>query len=287
MSDDLGRTDREHVGRSVEKEIRIDATPEQVWEAWAEPGEIARWFVDRAEGRMEPGATVTWIFDTFDYRLPIDVYATTRGRYLAFGGEPPGRPQALQEVILRRDGGSTVLRLANSGFLDGPEWDEEMAGVDSGWDMALATLKHQLEHHPGVARDHLLVMRPADLSFDDGAYRETEALYTTAAGLSSWLADAVAVGREPLAPGVEVAPVVDGPLAEVGWHGRVLVRTPSEVLLTWPELDAVVGLKAFRMGPSHAVALDFSAWPLAAERREAVEGFLNAAADRLAATLAG
>lgn len=286
MNDDFERTDREHVGRSVEKEVRIDATPEQVWEAWAEPGEIARWFVDRAEGRMEPGSTVTWIFDTFDYRMPIEVFATTRGRYLAFGGEPPGRPAALQEVLLHQDGGSTVLRLANSGFLEGEEWDEEMAGVDSGWEMALATLKLQLEGYPGRDRDHLLVLRPAALSFQDGAYRETVPLYTTAAGLSSWLAEVVELGEVPLAAGASVELSLEGPLADLGWRGRVLARTPSEVLLSWPELDAAVGLKAFRMGPSHAVALDFSAWPLSAERRGAVESFLNAAADRLAAALA-
>lgn len=70
MSDheDTSGAGRRHLGPVVEKEIAIDATPKEVWEAWAEPEGIARWFVDRAEGRMEAEATVTWIFETFGYR---------------------------------------------------------------------------------------------------------------------------------------------------------------------------------------------------------------------------
>ena len=87
---DEGGAERRHIGPVVRKEITIDATPEEVWEAWAEPEGIARWFVDRAEGRMEAGATITWIFETFGYHLPIEVYEAERGRTLVFGGEPPG-----------------------------------------------------------------------------------------------------------------------------------------------------------------------------------------------------
>jgi hypothetical protein len=39
-----------------------------------------------------------------------------------------------------------------------------------------------------------------------------------------------------------------------------LVETRREVLLAWPQHAAVLGLKAFRMGPQSVVALDFSAW---------------------------
>jgi uncharacterized protein YndB with AHSA1/START domain len=279
--DDGGAGARRHVGPVVRKEISIDATPEEVWEAWAEPEGIARWFVDRAEGRMEAGATVTWIFETFGYRLPIEVYEAVRGRTLVFGGEPPGRPQALQEVHVRQAGGSTLLRLANSGFYE--EDEEGVAGVDSGWDMALATLRHQLERYPGRRRVHHFVMRPARFEYEDAV-----PLFTTAEGLGRWLAPGVEVSPAPAEAGSRVRVPASDELPG-GLRGEVLARTPWEVLLSWPEQGGVLGLKAFKMGEDRAVALDFSAWPEGGPENAAEAGVgeeLRAALDRAVAKLA-
>lgn len=271
---------RRHVGPVVRKEIAIDATPEEVWEAWAEPAGIERWFVDRAEGRMEAEATVTWIFETFDYRLPIDVYESQRGRKLVFGGEPPDRPPALQEVHIRQEGGSTLLRLANSGFLEDDE--EGKAGVDSGWEMALATLKHQLERYPGRTRLHHLAMRPARFE-----YADLVPLFTTAEGLGRWLAAGAEVAPSPAELGSRVQVPASGELP-AGLRGEVLARAPWEVLLSWPELDGVLGLKGFRMGEHRAVALDFSAWPTEGAGEgvsDEVRRALDRATERLAAAV--
>lgn len=278
----IGGTRRRHHGRAVRKEIEIDASPEALWDAWAKPEEIARWFVDRAEGEMAAGATVTWVFERFGYRLPIEVYDAEPGEYLAFGGEVPGRPPALQEVLIRREGGTTVLRLVNSGFLEGPEWDEELEGVDSGWEHALATLKRYLERYRGRDRAHHLALRPAGAF----AFDALAPLYTTRAGLESWLA-AARLGAEPLEPGTGVRLDLGGGLT---LDGEVLARSAWEVLLSWPELDGVLGLKGFRFGEGRAVALALSSWPPpgspADERRAAATAVLEAAAGRLAERLA-
>lgn len=280
----IGPTARRHHGQAVEKEIRIDASPEAVWDAWAKPEEIGRWFVDRAEGEMAAGATVTWVFEAFGYRLPIEVYDARPGEYLAFGGEVPGRSPALQEVLIRRDGGSTVLRLVNSGFPEGPEGDEEFDGVDSGWELALATLKRYLERYPDRDRRQRLVVRPAGTF----AYPEVASLYTTRAGLESWLAPSSRLGSEPLAPGDAVRLELGGGLA---LDGEVLARSDREALLSWPELDGVLGLKAFRFGEGRAVALALSAWPAPgspeAGRFEVAETEIEAAVDRLAERVRG
>ena len=44
---------------------------------------------------------------------------------------------------------------------------------------------------------------------------------------------------------------------------EVLVDTGREVLLAWDAQEAVVGLKAFRMGPQPMLALDLSTWATA------------------------
>jgi uncharacterized protein YndB with AHSA1/START domain len=63
----------EQTGRILRAEIRTKATPQQAYDAWADPEKIAHWFPDRAEGQAEPGATITWIFDKFDHRIPYEV----------------------------------------------------------------------------------------------------------------------------------------------------------------------------------------------------------------------
>lgn len=139
--------------KDIEVTIEIAAPPEAVYDAWADPEQLAAWFVDRAEGRAAPGETMTWIFDHFGYRQPVPIVAAERGRRFATGGGA-----YLLEVTLEPKGGATVLRLVNSGFDD----DERGEGVDSGWRMALAQLRHWLERYPGRRRHHTLAMRPYD-----------------------------------------------------------------------------------------------------------------------------
>lgn len=269
---------REHVGRTVRKEVRIDATPEAVWDAWAEPQGIARWFVDSAEGRCEPGEVMTWHFESFGYDLPVPVLEAKRGELIAIGGEMPGRPPILQEIHVHRDGDATVLRIANSGFFDGPEHDEEIAGVDSGWEMALATLKHQLERFPGRDRVHLLSMRPARFDYD-----EMQPLYDTAAGLCEWLATDAELARDPLRAGDRVRLALQGGGT---LSGRVLARTPRELLLEWSERGAVVGLKCFAFGPTERrVCLDVSAWGAGPAVAAELQAWADAAVERLTACL--
>jgi hypothetical protein len=65
----------------------------------------------------------------------------------------------------------------------------------------------------------------------------------------------------------------------------VLADTGREVLLAWDAQDAVVGLKAFRMGPQSMVALDFSGWSESAPDPQVIATQLHAALQRLTATL--
>lgn len=282
MSDESTRGGtRRHVGRAVRKEVRIDASPEAIYDAWAKPEEIARWFVDRAEGEMAPGETVTWVFESFGYRIPVEVFEAEPGEHLAFGGEPPGRPPALQEVTIEREGGVSVLRLVNSGFLEGPDWDEELDGVDSGWEMALATLKLQLERYPGRRRHHRIVVRPVG----EAPYESVSPLFTTREGLERWIGGSARLGAEPPAVGSGIRLAPEG-LPEL--DGEVLATPGHELLLSWPAVDGVLGLKSFRLGPEgRRVALDLGTWPGdGVEPPAAVTEWLDRAVERLAAVVA-
>src|SRR5271163_393292 len=145
MTDNPENKPIEHKGRIIRAEISTKATPQEAYDAWADPEKIAHWFPDHAEGKAEPGATITWIFDKFNFRVAYEVLIAQQGERFAIRWNPlPGRNAGMLEVTLSKEGGETVIRMVESGFREGAEWDAEFEGNESGWHMALAVLKHYL-----------------------------------------------------------------------------------------------------------------------------------------------
>jgi uncharacterized protein YndB with AHSA1/START domain len=275
MTDKPDNKPIEHTGRTVRAEIRTKATPQQAYDAWADPEKIAHWFPDRAEGKAEPGATITWIFEKFNYRIPYEVLiAQPAERFAIRWNPPPGMNAGILEVTISKQGGDTVIRLVNSGFREGAEWDEEFEGTDSGWRMALALLKHYLENYFGIPRASFLVMRPAEFSFE-----QIVPLHRTATGLQKWLTKSGEYG------GVGESFALE--LQEGGKvSGHVLAETKRETTLGWDEIHGVLELKAFSMGPQKILCVRGCGWGLAAEQAKELEVQMERAVERLASMLA-
>jgi uncharacterized protein YndB with AHSA1/START domain len=265
----------EHIGRILRAEIGTKATPRQAYDAWADPEKIAHWFPDRAEGKAEPGATITWIFDKFNYRIPYEVLiARPAEKFAIRWNPPPGRNPGILEVTISKEGGETVVRLVNSGFREGAEWNEEFEGIDSGWRMSLALLKHYLDKYFGTSRHSFLVMRPAEFSFE-----QLVPLYRTEPGLKKWLTKSGKYG--------EVGESFSLELQEGGQaSGHVLAKSNRETALSWDEIHGVLELKAFSMGPEKILCVRGCGWGLRAEKAKEIEAHVERAIGRLAAALA-
>ena len=264
----------EHRGRIVRSTIRTTATPEQIFEAWADPSKLAQWFPDRAEGRAIEGGVQKWFFDRFNYALPYDVAAALPGEHLVYTGSIPGRPRFYLEIEIARDAGSTVVTLINSGFLDKDGWDEEYEGIASGWQMALAMLKLYAERHYGRDRRQFFAMRPATYE-----YRDLLSFYTVAERLASWLTTNGAIGEAGQRYSLELR---NGERVS----GEVLAVTGWEVQLSWDEIEGALALKGFGMGEGRrAVSIHGSGWGLSAERATALEAFFTDALERLTTPL--
>lgn len=275
MTDKPDKKPIEHIGRIIRAEIRTDATPQQAYDAWADPEKIAHWFPDRAEGEAEPGATITWIFDKFNHRIPYEVLiAQPAEKFAIRWNPPPGMSAGILEVTISKEAGETVIRLVNSGFREGAEWNDEFEGTDSGWRMALALLKHYLDNYFGTPRRSFLVMRPAEFSFD-----HVVELHRTAAGLKKWLTKSGEYG--------EVGESYSLELQEGGKaSGRVLAKTNRETTLSWDEIHGVLELKAFSMGPQKILCIRGCGWGLTAEKAKELESQMERAVERLANALA-
>jgi uncharacterized protein YndB with AHSA1/START domain len=261
-------------------EMRTSASPQQAWEAWADPAKLSQWFTDGARGEATPGSTMYWIFERFGYEIPYEVVDAIPGKLLALGGQLPGRPPFLLEVSIEREGGETVLRLVNSGFLDGAaKWDEEYDGVASGWEMSLGLLRYYLEHHFGEPKRTFLLIEPASCSPG-----EMLKWYTDPELLAEWLADGPPAVRAPVAVGEPVRiPLADGNRAI---EGETLAVTRREVAFSWEAEDIVLELKAFTMGPNPVISVRGTGWKPDAWRFGEIERTMGAALKRLAARLA-
>jgi uncharacterized protein YndB with AHSA1/START domain len=268
----------EHKGRIIRAEIETLATPQQAWEAWADPEKIAHWFVDRAAGEAKPGGTMTWFFDGFGYVLPYKVVDAEPGKLFVLKWEgSQGGPVGILEVTIERKGGATLIQLVNSGFREDAAWDEEYEGVASGWRMSLAILKYYLENHFGRAKTALLIMRPASFT-----YEQLHTYFVDASKLSLWLTRSGAIGKVGDACRLELR---DGGTSMETLTGCVLADTGREVTLSWQEIGGTLELKGFAMGPQRVVGVRCISWNLNPEEHKHFEGYLSAAVERLVGLL--
>jgi uncharacterized protein YndB with AHSA1/START domain len=265
----------EHRGRIIRAEIRTAAPPERIWAAWTDPEKIAQWFVDGAEGKPEVGSTFTWKFDRFGYVLPYQVIEAVPGEKFSLMWSQPQSDPGILEVTLSHESGQTLVRLINSGFGEDAAWEDEYQGVVSGWQMALAVMKHYAEHYFGEPKAMFMAMRPADFT-----YEQLRPYYFTSPGLGAWLARSGGIG--------EVGARCELDLVDAGkLTGTVLARSAREIALSWNEIRGTLELKAFAMGPGRrTLCIRGYGWRMDAGRAQHLESQMGAALERLAAALA-
>jgi hypothetical protein len=202
----------------IRREIRVDASAEQLWEAIATGAGLAAWFMPMEVDPDSPMVT-SW----------------EPGRRLGVR-TPPGDDGSFQMFDYRIDAGGpggTVLRFSHSGFT-GDDWGDDFEGVTGvGWDMYLHTLGQYLAHFPGHPALYLEAEGPAS-SGDPGAWPRLVA----ALGLTEPVGEGSRVRFD--LPGVgPVEGVVDyatptfiglrAPLALIRFHGRSALGMPLAV----------------------------------------------------------
>ncbi|WP_433289952.1 SRPBCC family protein [Pseudonocardia sp. CA-142604] len=151
--------------RRLEKDIELAADPEQVWEAIAtEPG-IATWFVPHRVEPREGGAVGQDYGSGFETTGRITAWepvsADGRGRFAYGSAEPPadGSPDyAFEFLVAGREGGGTVVRFVQSGFLDGADWDGEYDSFDAGWSLFFENLRSYFAHFRGLPAQNVVTM---------------------------------------------------------------------------------------------------------------------------------
>jgi len=142
--------------RSVVSEIEIAAPIDAVWKALNDPEELTRWFP--LEAGVNPDGSI-WMAWGKDFRF------TGKAEIV----DPPRRIRSTAgpmttDITLEARGGWTYVRLVQSGFGPGADWDSELDGTNRGWWFQLHGLKHYLEVHRGTPRRVVWARRVHSLS---------------------------------------------------------------------------------------------------------------------------
>lgn len=260
--------------------LTTSAAPRDAWDAWARPERIRQWFPDDARGKPEPGEEIVHVWSSFGgMEMAHRVLEAEPGRRLLVEADSPTGFPFRQEIrIERSDDGSTTIDLVHYGFDPDADWDDEYEGIDSGWQLALATLSYYLEEHFGEDRTVFFGMRPVPV-----APEELQPLFRRENGLARWLTRTGSLEGKRVGDPVRLE-LTDG----IPFTGTLLADSGRELALGWDEIDGVLELKAFSIGSgAWAAALRCSAWGRNQGAEVPHRSLLEAALDRLAETVSG
>lgn len=143
----------------VEVDMLVRRPPGEVWEAFADPDRIRRFWLASSSHRLETGATSHWAFKVAGAETDVTVIEAQPGRLLdlRWGDDQPLR------ISFEDRGSATLVGIRVSDFAGD---DPAAAAVEtmSGFTLVLASLKLYLEH--GIEGD-LMYDRFPDEEYTD------------------------------------------------------------------------------------------------------------------------
>lgn len=203
----------EHHDRVIDLSIEVPGTPEEVWRAIATGPGITSWFVPHEVEEHEGGQVTVDFGDMGSGTATVTAWEPPH-RLVIDGTDQPGglAHEWLVEAAPAAEGagGSCIVRLVNSGFGVGEEWDAQYDGMSEGWRIFLSNLRLHLTHFAGR---HAQAVIPTVMC--DGPNRAAWDRLCTAMGIDpdAGTGDTVRTGEgvPPLAG--RIASTVDRPAA--------------------------------------------------------------------------
>jgi uncharacterized protein YndB with AHSA1/START domain len=153
--------------RSIELEIEVPGTPEEVWAAIATGPGISSWYVPHVVEERDGGSAMASFGDAPEMQIPGRVAAWEPPHRVVFDGGEADAGLAFEWLVEARDGGTCILRLVNSGFGDDGEWDDQYDGMTEGWQLFLFNLQLHCRHFLGRDAVSMLPMGATSLSRED------------------------------------------------------------------------------------------------------------------------
>src|SRR5215468_4401831 len=138
--------------RSVQVEVEVPGTPEEVWQAIATGPGITSWFVPAEMEHGKDGKPTKMKLDFGGGMVSdatITAYEPPR-RLAAEDNWGPGSPVIATEwTVEARQGGTCLVRVVHSLFAETDDWDNQLKGTESGWPVFFRILRIYLTDFRG------------------------------------------------------------------------------------------------------------------------------------------
>lgn len=205
-------------GRSLEFEVEVDGTPEEVWDAIATGPGISSWYVPHQVEQRPGGAALAAFGPEPEMQIPGIVAAFEPPDRIVFTGDERGGTLAFEWLVEARDGGSCVVRLVNTGFGEGDDWDAQYDGMADGWHLFLYNLQLHLRHFRGRHARAMLPMAVLPAPQDVAWTRLVQALGFPASPQ---------VGERISTAGTDAPPLAGTVLHASSWRLAILLDEPA------------------------------------------------------------
>ena len=192
--------------RSIELEVEVAGTPEEVWRAVATGPGISSWYVPHTVEERAGGAAMASFGPGPEMQIPGRVAVWEPPRRICFDGGEGVDGLAFEWTVEPLGEDRCTVRLVNTGFGEGYEWDAQYDAMVEGWGLFMSNLRLHLEHFGGQTAVSVL-----PTAMGAGSRDELWAELTTALGISS----APGVGERIEANSPD-APPLAGTVAEAG-----------------------------------------------------------------------
>jgi uncharacterized protein YndB with AHSA1/START domain len=139
-----------HMGRMIEKEIFIRATPERVFRALTEKADLEAWFVKEAMIDLRVGGALRLFWDPESVEGTFLEIDPPRRVVFTWDERPAIAGITTSAFTLTAEGDGTRLHLVHSGFGAGEAWNRLFENINGGWNEELENLRRYLVE--GIAK---------------------------------------------------------------------------------------------------------------------------------------
>lgn len=230
--------------RSVQVEVEVPGTPEEVWQAIATGPGISCWLVptEIEERSGKPVAIKLNFGPGMEFTSPVTAWNPPLKWASESAGMVPGSPPIASEwSVEARGGGTCIVRIVQSLFASTDDWDNQLEAGAAAWPGFLRALRIYLTHFRGQRSTTMKWVVPIEAT-------EAEAWKTATAALGL---KGVRVGQRWTSPGGAGVPAFSGVV-------EYYTENPYDALLRLDKPGpGIAALGAFNCGGPSMVALGF------------------------------
>src|SRR5437016_7215334 len=121
--------------RSIQVEVEVPGTPEEVWQAIATGPGISSWMVpaEFEEQGGKPVAVKMNFGPGMEMRSPVTDWEPPRKWATQYVGMPGSPPIANEWSVEARGGGLCIVRFVQSLFASTDDWDDQLEAGNAAW----------------------------------------------------------------------------------------------------------------------------------------------------------